>query len=865
MDGPRVVLLLFLLIFLLSSPDPQRPTPGQQREFRKGIEQERHELGILNRTRQGDFDPSARKWVNLTGLRGGDDYAWDLLPQVKARAREQAQAVLATTHIQSGRNSIHALTPGEFGERYNSVENLDGGEVLPSLIPFYQNVTGLVHGKWIRSKAGDAYGTPTPNLTTISSTPYVTREYNRNITASRGELSLKLDEKRSTSVQVGLNTAREIKAELTIQDKSSSGDGWEMVLYGVHYVESGSILLTTSGEKFAGIFALPHFVRSDGIFDATQQLLNESIAIAINKQEGPGDHSNYPWASSQSSPAEIMFPTPHCEYLVYLQQHFVWPYESTKRWKKFLQGNLQRSSPFSSSLAALENELRAPTGAALNFIPDLRFSAVIFSPDCGFVLESEDSPDYWYHNPGYHLKGPKAEAFVKTLRRAVEIFSFIVAAQIFLLMRQMKDASTPSTKSRISYNTVAMMALGDGFAFLSSMILSLFMDSAYLTIVTMAYLAFLCVSFFGMKFLIDIWSVQAPERQERERQRQRRQEQQGSSTRRQATNSTAASLAAPAVSQSITPAVIITPAGADTLPLPATATQQRDTGATPVILPADQDIDAEVAEGNTPAIAQTTTLGSANREMGQMYSRFYFLLIAIIFLSLNASTWPIALRSIYANVLALIYLSFWVPQIRRNIIRNCRKALRWEFVFGQSVLRLIPFGYFYAYEDNVLFAKTDWNMLYLFAAWMWAQVLILISQEILGPRFFVPNGWAPPAYDYHPILREDEEEAGSSMPLGFNPATSSADFVSASSGESKERGKWSFDCAICMHSLEVPVKLRNDGHGDTTTSTSLGANLFTRRAYMVTPCRHIFHSICLEGWMKYKLQCPICRESLPPL
>ncbi|MCJ1329469.1 hypothetical protein MMC10_006149 [Thelotrema lepadinum] len=865
MEGPRVVLILFLLIFLLSSPDTQRPTPNQQREFRKVIEEERHGLRILNRTKQRDFDPLAHKWVNLTGLRGGDGYAWDLLPQVKSRAREQAQAVLGTTQIQSGRQSVYSLTHGEFGERYNSFENLDGGEALPSLIPFYQNVTGLVHGKWIRSKAGDGFGAPSPNLTAISPTQYVTREYNRNITASRGELSLKLDEKRSASVQVGLNTAREIKAELTIQDKTSSGDGWEMTLYGVHFVESGSVLLTTSGEKFAGIFALPHFVRSDGVFDATQQLLNETIPNAINKQEWPGDHSTYPWASSQSSPAEIMFPTPHCEYLVYLQQHFVWPYEPTKRWATFLQGSRQRSSPFSSSLVALENELRAPTGAALNFIPDLRFSAVIFSPDCGFVLESEDSSDSWYHDPGHHLKGPKAEAFVKTLRRAVEIFGLIVAAQIFLLMRQMKDASTPSTKSRISYNTIAMMALGDGFAFLSSMILSLFVDTAYLTIVTMAYLAFLCVSFFGMKFLIDVWSVQAPERQERERQRQRRREQQGSSTRHQPTTSTAASTAAPAIPQPNAPAVVITPAGADTLPLPATTRPSRDTGATPIILPSDQDIDAEIADGNTPATAQTTTLGSANREMGQMYSRFYFLLIAIIFLSLNASTWPIALRSIYANFLALVYLSFWVPQIKRNIIRNCRKALRWEFVFGQSVLRLIPFAYFYAYEDNILFARTDWNMLYIFAAWMWAQVLLLISQEILGPRFLVPNGWAPPAYDYHPILREDDEETGSSMPIGFNPATSSVDFPSASSGESKERGKWSFDCAICMHSLEVPVKMRNDGHGDSTTSSTLGANLFTRRAYMVTPCRHIFHSICLEGWMKYKLQCPICRESLPPL
>jgi formate dehydrogenase maturation protein FdhE len=78
--------------------------------------------------------------------------------------------------------------------------------------------------------------------------------------------------------------------------------------------------------------------------------------------------------------------------------------------------------------------------------------------------------------------------------------------------------------------------------------------------------------------------------------------------------------------------------------------------------------------------------------------------------------------------------------------------------------------------------------------------------------------------------------------------------------ESKDKGKRLFDCAICMQELEVPV-IPAGAPGD----TGLGANLLARRNYMVTPCRHIFHSVCLEGWMKYRLQCPNCRETLPPL
>lgn len=81
------------------------------------------------------------------------------------------------------------------------------------------------------------------------------------------------------------------------------------------------------------------------------------------------------------------------------------------------------------------------------------------------------------------------------------------------------------------------------------------------------------------------------------------------------------------------------------------------------------------------------------------------------------------------------------------------------------------------------------------------------------------------------------------------------------------------DCAICTEVLEVPVVRASRGLKESPSSSSSAAaggagglvGVFARRAYMVTPCRHIFHTKCLEGWFRYKLQCPICREELPPL
>lgn len=569
----------------------------------------------------------------------------------------------------------------------------------------------------------------------------------------------------------------------------------------------------------------------------------------IDAQEAEFGSISNPWTSSPHNPSDAVFPVPHCEFIVYLQQH---PSEDT-----------------SIDFGRLEKELRFPTGASIPSAPNIRMSALIFSPDCGFVLESKGPPDF-APQEGLHLNGRKLESYMRVARRCILAFAAIISAQVFLSIRQMKDASTPSTKSRVSFYTIAMMALGDGFACMGFMFVSMMIDAAFLPLIATAFLSFLGVSFFGMKFLMDIWTIQAPERQERDRGRARPR------------NETAAANPAPPASTSTTPAPmgVVTAAGADALPLPVTAPRPADTSATPVIVPSDQDVDAEIA-GNpdntaTQPAAQETTLNTARREMSALYSKFYFLLLGLVFLSLHATTWPVPLRSFYTNAICLAYLSFWLPQIKRNITRNCRRALCWEFVIGQSILRLAPIVYLYTVPENVLFFDNDTNTAYVFIAWVWLQVWALASQEILGPRFFVPKGWAPPAYDYHPILREEgDEESGSTMPSGLSQATSSSSAQSRFPSSQPRTGNSgvspltrTFDCAICTEDVSVPIVPTagsKEAESQSSTSSVLSTTLFARRAYMVTPCSHVFHSGCLEGWMRYRLQCPICRDDLPPL
>lgn len=248
MDTPRIVLLIFLLLFLFASPDDRGPSASQQRELEYLLTQERRALDLLNSTSYGDFDPSQGRWINVTGLRQKDNYAWDLLPRVQERAREQQLDILNASPLLHGDRSSGSKYRTENGkiwlEDYNGTatsKNPWGG--------LYENVTGIVRGHWVRSRIAHSYTPPELNLTSLApGIAYSTEQFKRNITGRDGNLRIKLEEKEmDRSHKAGL--VREIRAEIVIKDENSSGDGWEMTLHGIHYLRQGGILLATTGKR----------------------------------------------------------------------------------------------------------------------------------------------------------------------------------------------------------------------------------------------------------------------------------------------------------------------------------------------------------------------------------------------------------------------------------------------------------------------------------------------------------------------------------------------------------------------------------------------------------------------------------------
>ena len=836
----RVVLIIVLLFFLYASPD-QGPAPGfpTARDYAaERIAVSRRSLDILNITKWQDFSPrgpgsskhEAPRYLNLTGFREEDEYAWERLDAFKKRSSEYSD---------------------EARGKWRAVEDDKNGLILQ----VYENVTGIVKGRWVRHTA-DINGEPRKrvmNLTEISpETDWAFRgeEYwIRNITGSEGKLMMRLDEKQVEEVDYledealsPVNAVRSAVATITIQDETSSGDGWEMRVHGLHWPKQGVMLFTTTSDKFHGIYGLPHLTPSREHYLSSQKLLNRTLEHTIEGMEKAiwADPGN-PFTSSPDNQGDATMPVPHCELVVYVQ---VYPLKVDLA---TIAGHLDPAN----IVQQIEQEIRFPNGAPIPAVPKLQMSTVMFSPDCGFMIESKGPPDFAPQD-GEHLLGKKQELFLHDIQSWLHVFALVIFGQILLLKIQSKEASTPSTIGRVSLYTVAIMLMADALLFSSLSLLSATAPNLFPAALLTSFTALMSVAL-GVRFIGAIYGVQEPERRERLRSQQ-------------APPATPATPARPNATS--TPAPIITAAGADTPARPANV---------PIIIPSDQDIDAEILENTTIAAAPllpttnapTTTAQPQPRNsssFGAVYVKFILALTLLLFISLSSISWPISVRTFYINALAMLYLSIWLPQIRRNIIRNCRKALLWKFIIGQSVLRLLPFAYFYLKEDNILFAETDWKAFCVLAGWVWVQIWILIAQEILGPRWGLPKNWYEEGWDYHPILREDNVEAGG-LPIGLVQIPGSPTVERTRTSEDLGRkksdsGVRTVDCAICMQVLEVPVV----GAGEDASANAGGvAAMLARRLYMVTPCRHVFHSTCLEGWMRFRLQCPICRENLPPL
>ncbi|GME84298.1 unnamed protein product [Ambrosiozyma monospora] len=442
----------------------------------------------------------------------------------------------------------------------------------------------------------------------------------------------------------------------------------------------------------------------------------------------------------------------------------------------------------------IDTELSTPLGRPTKDTPALNITGgLVYSPDCGLLLNITPSD------------GSRKEVHSNQLRNAIIFAVGLFLIQVALFIRQMNATNTPSTLSRIAFWTVAIINLVDGSLCMTALLCSMIFKNIYIQFAVLAFLAFICSSIYEMRYMIQIYLSQMNERTItwrtalqgtpiEERQEQQNQENQQNQEQ---------GLPAPV-----------------TTPTPAAAPED------------EQSVSAS------------------------LYTRSFFGAIVFLFFLLNVLLWPRAQRTFFEYSICIIFNSYWIPQIYRNVIRGSRKSFTWEFILGTSIVRLVPIIVISLF-DNPFHHRKDTRLVWLLTTLLVVQLIMLYLQELLGPRFFLPEKYLPKTYDYHPVLTTSDLESGYLDDEDRNIVNH----------------KCKVDCAICMQQFEVPIvdtsmASNNDGTSDEGSSSSpllASVNIIARRNYMVTPCKHIFHTDCLENWMKYKLQCPVCRNTLPPL
>ncbi|PWN49415.1 hypothetical protein IE53DRAFT_380573 [Violaceomyces palustris] len=324
------------------------------------------------------------------------------------------------------------------------------------------------------------------------------------------------------------------------------------------------------------------------------------------------------------------------------------------------------------------------------------------------------------HSAG--ISGLRKDVFHQKVVNFSIVFFLLLLFQSKLLVDQIQVTTTPSSLAKLSHHCFILQSFIDACVCLLLLGAGVEQDNG-VTLIFMACSFLSGVLFFAFEFryAITIFRTQAPEEPAQDRP----------------------------------PTANVT---APSDPTPTSASQ-----------PTPSDIEAE---GVAAPSTTTTTSSSAiveDRNDRRQRKRLLNILASIFIVVL-----PIFEPGVVLYFHLPILYSFWIPQIHRNVKRGTIKALKVRSVVGITLCRLFLPLYFFSCPENILFIEPQgwvkWLCFYLLL-----QMVVLLSQDVLGPHFFLPRRFRPKdlnEWNWHPTVEtlmemklgrseeEEEEEAG---------------------------------------------------------------------------------------------------------
>ena len=210
--------------------------------------------------------------------------------------------------------------------------------------------------------------------------------------------------------------------------------------------------------------------------------------------------------------------------------------------------------------------------------------------------------------------------------------------------------------------------------------------------------------------------------------------------------------------------------------------------------------------------------------------------------------------------LILFAYSFpWLSQILYSIQTNTRPPISRMFIICSSIGKLYLPIYIKGIDGNIFDLKPSYIKVSILIIITFVEVIILLLQKSFGARTLLPKKYRKNGFDYY------RDKVNIELHVSKNPV-----------------------CVICLENLSVEV----DENFNTVQAKRKTKNICnkllhiclvdklikiinkwlenmegknTKKKYMITPCDHVFHTVCLEKWMRQKNVCPYCKGDIPPL